>query len=606
MTRERFRIGRFLPLPVFLLLLAACGGGGDGGGPSGNDGDGTGDPAPVAGNCEGSGSVTVTGVLQYEFVPAVETATGARLDYAASEFRPIRGAEVRAVCPGESVIHDATFADGNGAFRLTVPENVDVAIRVRAALDTTGGAAPDVRVVDNTRGQAVWSAEGEPFNSGTGNVEVNLRAESGWDGSAYSETRAAAPFAILDSVYTAMQKVLAVDPDARFPDLELNWSPDNRASCTGDSYPFPDGCIGTSFYSNYGDSAGRNIFILGDAGDDTDEYDSHVIIHEWGHYYEDAFSRSDSIGGAHGGGDVLDVRVAFGEGWGNAFSAIATDDPVYVDTRGDNQGSGFTINVENDFEGAAGWWNEGSVQEILYDLYDDANDDAANLGFGIIHAVLTDGQRETAAMTSLFSFIHSLNQRSEASNVREVVAMHDIAEIVDEWGSGRGDGLVLAANDDGSEFGAQEFVTPLYMNLATVTDGRQQNICTTNAFAGENGEYTEFNRLGARRFLRFSVDAAGEWRISVAGETADSDPDFFVWRSGAEQTDSGGAPSVSGTNFSSAMPNPDGVADNTEVADVALSLETVYVLEVMDWLNVDDENTTTDGELCLDITFDKL
>jgi hypothetical protein len=31
----------------------------------------------------------------------------------------------------------------------------------------------------------------------------------------------------------------------------------------------------------------------------TDEYDDHVIIHEWGYCFEDKFSRSDSIGGNH-------------------------------------------------------------------------------------------------------------------------------------------------------------------------------------------------------------------------------------------------------------------------------------------------------------------
>ncbi len=42
----------------------------------------------------------------------------------------------------------------------------------------------------------------------------------------------------------------------------------------------------------------------------------------------DNFSRADNIGGAHGVGDKLDVRVAFGEGFGYAFSAIVLNDPV--------------------------------------------------------------------------------------------------------------------------------------------------------------------------------------------------------------------------------------------------------------------------------------
>ncbi|HEX7029576.1 MAG TPA: hypothetical protein VF254_03185 [Gammaproteobacteria bacterium] len=601
---------RIFHVAIPVLLLAACGGGGSGPGTLPDDGgNGPDNPSPVSGDCDGSGSgtVTISGVAEYEFVPAAATMTGVRLDYGASEFRPIRKAEVHAICPGSTDVHDAGFTDENGAFILTVPANADVAIRVRAALDANGDGATEAGVVDNTSGQALWAVQGDSINSGSEDIQVQLRASSGWDGSSYSSTRAAAPFAILDSVYTAMQKVLAADPAARFPELKLNWSADNRASCSGNTFPFADGCIGTSFYVNYGGSAGRNIFILGDADNDTDEYDNHVIIHEWGHYYEDTFARSDSIGGAHGGGDALDPRVAFGEGWGNAFSGIVTDDPVYVDTRDD----GFSIDVEEGPEGAMGWWNEASVQEIIYDLYDGANDDAASLGFGAIHAVLTGGQRTTQAMTTLFSFIHFLKQRPgvTVADVRSVVASHDIAVISDEWGDGRDNGALLGSNgDDGAEFGAgfETYVSPVYTDLATtpVTAGEIHGICTSNAV--DTASASEYNRLGARRFLRFSVDTAGQWRISVDSDSAeaDRDPDFFVWLAGSEQTRSGGSSNVSGTDFSSATPNPDGEG-NTEVAEVALSLDTVYVLEVMDWLNVDD-NPATGGDICLDITFEKI
>jgi hypothetical protein len=50
-------------------------------------------------------------------------------------------------------------------------------------------------------------------------------------------------------------------------------------------------------YTYYTDGG---LFIYGDEDLDTDEYDDHVL-HEWGHHYEDKFSRSDSIGGEHGG-----------------------------------------------------------------------------------------------------------------------------------------------------------------------------------------------------------------------------------------------------------------------------------------------------------------
>lgn len=587
MSNAFHRARRFCLLGGF-FILCACGGGSGGGVLGGNDDDDDGNspppppppPPPIVYACTGSGSdsVTLSGVAEYEFVPAVPTATGARLDFASAEFRPIRRAEIQAICPDGSSTYDTGVTDATGAYSLTVPENVDVAIRVRAIMQQTGTPSWNMSVVDNTQSQAVWSAQGEAFDSATGSATVNLEVASGWDGSGYTGTRAAAPFAILDSVYIAMEKVRSADPAASFPPLKLNWSPSNRA-CSSNQYPFPNGCISTSFFSNFGGTAGRNIFIMGDAANDTDEYDNHVVIHEWGHYYEDAFARSDSIGGAHAGGDALDPRVAFGEGWGNAWSGIATDDPLYVDTFGTDS-NGFWFDIEDDVNVNPGWWNEISIQEIIYDLYDAANDDAATLGFGPIHGVLTTEQRTTSAVTSIFPFVHYLkmNNGLAAGDIDDVVLSQDISPIGDEWGDGR------TANDNGSEFdgllpfgNAEDFVVPVHTNLNIVGDGSTANICTTNAFDSAS----EYNRLGVRRFLRFQVNVSGGWNVTVEGPPG-TDPDFYVMLNG----DRVGFAEGTGS---------------TDSDDVTLAAGQTYVLEVLDYENANDDGVG--GDTCLDITF---
>ena len=127
--------------------------------------------------------------------------------------------------------------------------------------------------------------------------------------------------------------------------------------------------------------------LSADPTEDTDEFDQHVIAHEFGHYIEANFSRADNIGGAHGIGDKLDIRVAFGEGFGYAFSAIVLDDPVAVDTFVDNGTQvSSTFDVEdnpptpNDTSTIGCWCSESSVWAMLWDLYDndtDANDTVA-------------------------------------------------------------------------------------------------------------------------------------------------------------------------------------------------------------------------------------
>ena len=102
----------------------------------------------------------------------------------------------------------------------------------------------------------------------------DLHAAHGWTGQSYGETRSAAPFAILDNIYTAIQSFAAVDPNIDFPELEVHWSTRNRSAFGNLS----DGSIGSSAYHRDGDSG--SIFILGQENVDTDEYDQHIIIHE--------------------------------------------------------------------------------------------------------------------------------------------------------------------------------------------------------------------------------------------------------------------------------------------------------------------------------------
>ncbi len=102
----------------------------------------------------------------------------------------------------------------------------------------------------------------------------------------YGEVRASAPFAILDDIYLSMERVAEVDNGVNFPPLTVNWSVDNVPTY-GD---LNMGQIGTSYYNN------GEMYILGDANFDTDEFDDHVIIHARGDtILRINYSRSDSI-----------------------------------------------------------------------------------------------------------------------------------------------------------------------------------------------------------------------------------------------------------------------------------------------------------------------
>lgn len=446
--------------------------------------------------------VNVSGRVTYDRVPAQASATG--LNYGAIFQQPARGVTVQAVRgDGSQTVIASTVTDGDGNYSLPVSSNTSLFVRVRAEM-VKAGAVPtwNFRVLDNTAGDALYSLTGATFNSGTASQTRNLNAPSGFSTSGVATgPRSAGPFAVLDSVYQSFQKVLEASPSAEFPALSISWSVNNRPASGSAPGTCPgDGNIGTSYYTN------GTICLLGAANDDADEYDDHVIIHEWGHYFEDRFSRSDSVGGEHFDGDRLDLRLAFGEGFGNAWSGIVTDDPVYRDSSGANQSSGFFFSVEGNLVTNPGWYSEASVQSILYDLYDPVGESADSVSLGVtpIFNVLSGPQRTGVPLTSIFSFLTALKAANpgSAAGINALVNAQSINGTgIDAYGS--------AETNSAGDADALPVYTALSVN------GGPANTCSTDTFGTGN-------KLGNWRFFRFSVSAAGNHTFTATGTGADA------------------------------------------------------------------------------------
>ncbi|MBM0106245.1 hypothetical protein JM946_16045 [Steroidobacter sp. S1-65] len=422
----------------------------------------------------------------------------------------------------------STVTDAGGYYAVTVPAATSVQVAVRAQMQKSGTAPTwNFRVLNNANSDALYVLQG---SSGVPveNTPRNLHAPSGWGGTSYTAPRAAAPFAILDTVYNSKQMILGASPNAQFADLNLYWSTSNRT--TINNFCPDNGDIGTSFYfrdpsGNTFDDCGQplpeGIYILGDyagGSGDTDEFDAHVIAHEFGHYFEDRFSRSDSLGGEHGSGDQLDMRVAFGEGWGNAFGAMSLRDPQYRDSfNGISDDFGFNLEADS---GNDGWFSEASVGEILWDIFDDSpaesRDDVA-LGFGPIFEVMTDEQVSTEALTSIFSFASALRSANGS-------ASGEIASLLDDENI-NGDGAFGAGETNG---GGDTRFTEIYTSIAV--GAPVTGLCSTSNASGN----VDGNKLGNRRFLRFTKNTTGLVTIvangvaSGAGTQAAVDPDILV------------------------------------------------------------------------------
>jgi len=483
----RCRPGRLLAAAALSLsmLLAACGGG------SGSN------PQPEPGS--------VSGTVTYDAVPAKKSAG---LDYGATRALPVRGAVVEAIS-GEEVLA-STVTDEQGWYALALPPGRNVQIRVQARLlrESPQGAW-SVAVRDNTHpgyravpsNAPVYALVSSPLSVPQVGMTLDLHAASGWTGSnasgRYAGPRAAGPFSVLDQAYASMQRFLAVAPDINFPHLDIYWSVNNR-SANGNP---ADGDIGTSHFTSGGPAPG--LYILGKADVDTDEYDTGVVVHEWGHYFEAHISRSDSPGGPHTEGDKLDMRIAWGEGWGNGLSGIVRDDPFYVDTSGPRQQYSFYFDVSappappDD----AAWYNEAAIQYFLYQLAQEPD------GFKSTVSILRNEQRHTPAYTSIFPFGAALAKHltdgvviGRVNQLLADVGTPALGEL-DEWGSAAS--YTIPTDPPISATPYLKFAAP-----QAKTPTRQQ-ACVSNLLGNES------NKLDQGRFLRLQVEEPGSYRLGA-------------------------------------------------------------------------------------------
>jgi hypothetical protein len=488
---------------VTSALLCACGGGG------GSDSAGASDThvnsgvpgfisaAPVTAVVP-EGSVAISGTVTFDSIPN----TDGPLRYDAIVSKPVRGAQVDLVDGGTQTVLANGTTDANGNYSIAVPQGHQIFVRVRATLQRTGsGPTWNVSVRDNTQANGLYALETEPFlAAGIMPMGKDIHAPSGWTGSTYTGPRTAAPFAILDVIYTNQAKVLTAAPSANFPPLSIYWSVNNTPA----SGNIALGQIGSTYFDR--GSNALAIYVLGKVDVDTDEYDQSVVAHEWGHYYQAAFSRDDSPGGAHGSLQSLDFRLAFSEGWGNAWSGIALARSTYTDSYDVRQASGLDLNLAAGAANNKGWFDEDSIQYALWTLNQ-------LVGFQSIHDAMTGPLRAGASLSSVEAFNAALKAVSNqaASSFAPLLASQAIDPNADAWGS-------TETNSGGSAV-----ALPLYRNLTPGT--ALGNVCVSNSFGAAQGD----NKLGNYVYVRFVVPAAKTYQIQVWGGGAATDPDFRVY-----------------------------------------------------------------------------
>jgi len=525
-----------ITLTFMTVILASCGGGGSSS-PAPQSVAPTSTPQPSATSVALSGKITYDRIYHNQ---------NSGLDYANITVQPARGIVVELIDASDNIIASA-LSDGDGLYSFTTDPNVDLRIRAKAQILSEAKAKWDFQVTDNTQGNSLYVLQGSLANTGSSARQTrDLHAPLGWTGESYGEPRAAAPFAIIDNIYTAVETFAEIDPEVNFPALELRWSPENR-TVIGDK---TQGHIGTSAYDP--DEDGGAIFLLGEEDRDTDEFDPHVILHEWGHYFEHQMSRSDSLGGLHSLNDRLDARVAFSEGWGNALSAILLNDETYRDSSGVSQRFGFSFDLENRQINNPGWFSEASIGSVLYDIFDtqaEANDNIS-AGLAPLYSVITsEVYKDSPVFTTIFSVSDALRQSATFDTT-------SLDTLLNSQGiSGQGPDGTGERNS-----GAIRSSLPVYKEA--YLNGPDIELCSVD----DAGTY---NKLGNREFIFLSLEAETELTLSALKSSGDEDrdPDFIIWQ-GNNRIDNSASSKKGEETYQGDLPAGD------------------YVIEVYDFFNI--------------------
>lgn len=493
----------------------------------------------------------IKGTVTYDR-PALQLAlNGASLNYASPLTRPVRFATVQAI-PAGAATGATPLATANtdeeGQFTLTVPGRA-VTLQVVPQSVNSGSLTPtlcpgatwNVRVADNTRAGATYVF---PDVRTFASAQTNLQIHAGFTraNGAYV-TRDSAPFALLDDVVDALAFVCKVNPGATFPPLTVNWSEQN----VGVNGNIAAGQIGSTQYRSYTGSS--ELFVVGKDNIDSDEYDAPVILHELGHYVEDRFSRTDTPGGPHGLSHLLDPRLAFAEGWGNAFSSMVRDSAEYADTYGTDNATSFRMTLSAEPTGQQrSLASESAVGHFLYTLF------KARGGADRIESVLRTQQRVTPAFTNALSFAAyyhaSYGRTSEGLGVLWASSFElpldalcvgpcpQTGAVADPFDRDDDVGLAYAAGGSAARAypsGGSTYPRDFWRLYRPLQLGA--NAATAHDQIRTGGYTYPYNKIGTNRWYTFEPQTTGQYTVTVnnlVGSNCNVDAlDMYVFSSGS-------------------------------------------------------------------------
>lgn len=280
---------------------------------------------------------------------------------------------------------------------------------------------------------------------------------------------------------------------------------------------------------------------------DTDHFDDSVILHEYAHFLEDRYSRSESPGGSHNGNFIIDARLAWSEGWANYFqSAVRThfgdvEDEFYIDTIGHKtsvaDANGFRVGIKfklnanvtngetDEVKDIPQFTSEGNFREMaiartLYKSTVTSYDPGTNGGTG--------GNVDFAHIWSAFTTLKTSTQLL-TNFARFAANLKSILETNSAWAS-RSTAISSIYSEEKQPADTREYGAPLSTSGSTCPIAMTATV--DSAFPG-TGEVRS-NQLRSNDFFLISYDGSSPLVLELLktqDKSNERDVDLFIYKS---------------------------------------------------------------------------
>jgi hypothetical protein len=311
-----------------------------------------------------SGGISISGTAEYYYRPTVDTLglsgnpVSANIPFAEVVVTNAGGAVVQCAETTATGVISLMLPAGAGSYTLAVYSRSDTD-KVKAS------------VIEDYYENAPYSIK-KSFTTVAGDTTKNIGTLTAYARVSESAKIEGGAFHILNLIYKANEFLRSSSGNSTIvpPKVSVYWKMGfNPYNYFGS----------TSLVSFYRQGTGELFILGGDQGDvknsDTDHFDDSVVLHEYGHFLEDKYAKSDSPGGSHNGNSIIDPRLAWSEGFANFLQAAVLRNTnstwkFYIDTVGfrndtvETGGSGsIAIKVDLTMSPSPGYCHSGTLSK---------------------------------------------------------------------------------------------------------------------------------------------------------------------------------------------------------------------------------------------------